>query len=117
MSAKRINHRIFDRKPFDADVILTDEHGRGVLRLATRNLSSNGVALATDIPFPRGMRLFLRIPLADGQAPLCVHGEVLRWIHAKEKTGPRLVGIGVRFVHLTASDILRLEQFLRGVCG
>lgn len=114
MTARRVNHRVFDRKPFDAEVVLTDERGRGVLCLATRNLSSNGVALATDIPLPRGMRLFLRVPLEDGQSPLCVHGEVLRWIHAKEKAGPRLVmGIGLRFVHLTADDILRLEFFLQ----
>lgn len=105
--------RIFNRRSYFGDIALLDERGRAWLTVPGDNISSNGVALKTAIPFPRGLRLFLKIALADGLPPFVVHGEVLRRIERRSGETRVLTGIGVRFVHLSAREVVRLERFVR----
>ena len=109
---KAVEKRIFNRRNFSGDVMLTDETGRAWLALPADNLSSNGMGIQTQIAFPRGMRLFLRLVLEKEAAPLALPAEVLRRIEKKTPSGTRQWGIGVRFLHLSVDEIMQIERFL-----
>lgn len=115
MTAKKTEKRIFSRSSFVREITLLDEKGGGVMRVKARDLGTSGLAFTSEIPFPRGMRLLIRVPLdsSGGTTVLTLHGEVTRWISRKTPgKAEQVSGIGVEWLHPSVREILALEAFV-----
>jgi len=73
----------------------------------TRNLSMGGAFLEGTLPHPAGTRVSLELQLPGDTAALDVDGEV---VEAPDGG----VGMGIRFVDLSATQRLRLTEILQG---
>lgn len=73
----------------------------------TRNLSMGGAFLEGTLPHPPGTRVSLELQLPGDTRPLELDGEVV-------PSPDGSLGMGVRFVGLTAVQRLRLTEILQG---
>lgn len=73
----------------------------------TRNVSMGGAFLEGTLPHPPGTRVSLELQLAGDTTALTVDGEV---VEAPDSG----VGMGIKFVGLSAVQRLRLTEILQG---
>jgi diguanylate cyclase (GGDEF)-like protein len=91
---------------------------RGELRSETRNLSSNGALLESQIPLNVGTELEIDIHLPRDRSNFFLKGRVVRLEEAPEGTGDRTrYHVGVAFIVDTDEDARRLETLASEIYG
>ncbi len=75
----------------------------------THDISKGGTRFASSHPLSEGSRLFLSIELPEAK-PLSLFGEVV-WQSSRVVEPPRF-DIGIRFVDLSSSNIMRIAHHL-----
>ena len=114
---KKIDQRISPRKPLKTRIIFEDEFGEEFLYFLSTNISLSGLFIESNIKFVPGTKMFLNFSLHENEAPIQVTGEITRMTDPKRTRGRpnknRKMGIGIRFLGLSTSDIKRIEHFVR----
>lgn len=114
---KKIEQRISPRKPLKTRVIFEDEFGEDFLYFLSTDISLSGLFIESNIKFVPSTKMFLKFSLHENEAPIQVTGEITRMTDPKRTRGrpkkDRRVGIGIRFLGLSASDMKRIERFVR----
>lgn len=90
------------------------EDGRGLLMCQTENISTRGLLVRTDRPFPVGTRLSFDFTPPGSRSAVQGEAEVVR------HTAPdveKVVGVGVRFVSFKADGAKVLADYLASVPG
>ena len=90
-------HRLFERKSTELQVILEDEMGEPLLRVPARDMSRGGVYLCTFIPMRIGSHALLRFILPDSENFIRLVGEVVR---VDRDSKEQSIGLGLRFVEV-----------------
>ncbi|MFH1131854.1 MAG: TIGR02266 family protein [Pseudomonadota bacterium] len=74
------------------------------------NISIGGIFLEHTVPHPKGTVVQLQFTLPGDSRPLKVKGEIVNVGEGAEE-----LGMGVKFLNLSAKDRQRLEAFLENV--
>ncbi len=93
---------------FDVEVRVDFGSDANFYRGFTENMSGGGLFVRTVHRLARGTEVALRIHLEDGEPEIDVACEVC-WIRDTDDDGG---GIGLRFVDLSESARVRIEEFL-----
>ena len=86
-----------------ARAVTANENRHLVLSTRYANLSASGLAFLTEIQYPLGTLLELKMILPPAQAIIVAYGRVIYQVPYVEKL-PRFFRIGVDFVHLQSHD-------------
>jgi type IV pilus assembly protein PilZ len=78
------------------------------------NIGKGGLFLRSDRPLPLNEEVSLVLHLPGTQKSIFAAGRVV-WNHDAENASHRVLGSGIRFVGMTASDRAALESYLGGL--
>lgn len=112
-----MNNRIAPRKALQTRVIFEDEFSEDFLYFTSKNISTSGVFIQTQLPLKAGMKVFLKFCLYLEDEPIHVAAEVMRVMNKKRGPGrrkPVIPGIGLKFLGLSHGDFKKIEAFIRG---
>lgn len=112
-----MNQRIAPRKALATRVVFEDELGADFLYFTSTDISASGLFIQNTLPFRLGTRVFLKFSLFEGDEPIHVAAEVMRFMQKKRGPGRRkdvLKGIGLKFLGLSDKDFARIRRFMAG---
>lgn len=110
-----MNNRISPRKILQTRVIFEDEFNEEFLYFTSTDISVSGIFIQSKLPFKSGTKVFLRFSLYEGDDPIRVTGEVMRFIDKKRGPGrrrPVTAGVGLKFLGLSDADFLRVKTYV-----
>ena len=98
-------------------VIFEDELSEGFLYFLSTDISVSGIFIVSAIAFQPGTKVLLKFSLYEGDEPVCVTGEIARYMGERRGRGrrpkkKRSIGIGIRFLGLKPEDLKRIEAFI-----
>lgn len=111
-----MNQRIAPRKPFQTRVVFEDEFNEEFLYFVSTNISATGIFIQTKLPFKPGTRVLLKFSLHEGEEPISVAAEIMRFHDRKRGPGrkkPVTTGVGLKFLGLSREDLQKVEDFIR----
>lgn len=112
-----MNNRIAPRKSFQTRVVFEDEFNAEFLYFISKDISTSGIFIQTKLGFKAGTKVFLKFSLYEGEKPIEVAGEVMRFHDKKRGPGrkkPVTTGVGLKFLGLSREDLRRIENFIQG---
>lgn len=113
MARKISEKRLSKRKPIKVQITVHDGEGFGDLYFETKDISTGGIFITSDLLLDVGEKLHLEFHLPDSNKPVQAEGTVVRVIRV-----PRLPdqdfkpGMGIKFTKISDEDKKRLENFL-----
>ncbi len=93
-------------------VSLTYRDRQSFITSYSTNISSGGLFIKTENPFPHGERFLLNLQLPDIPEPLKVDCEVV-WARAQGGDERKPLGMGVKFCEMSKNDKQVLHRYLR----
>lgn len=109
--------RIAPRKPLQTRVVFEDEFNEELLYFVSKDISTSGIFIQTKLSFKASTKVFLKFSLYEGEKPIEVVGEVMRFHDKKRGPGrkkPVTTGVGLKFLGLSREDFKRIENFIQG---
>jgi uncharacterized protein (TIGR02266 family) len=77
-------------------------------------MSSGGLFIKTEKPFPKGEKFLLNLQLPDIPEPLKINCEVV-WVRAQRDDGKKSLGMGVKFCEMSKNDNQMLQRYLKEI--
>jgi len=84
----------------------------GFVKAFTKNISSTGIFIKTNKPLPKGERISLKLSLPDVSKSLKIGGEVAWSRGETDDQEKHPLGMGVKFVDISAADRKKLKDEL-----
>ena len=78
------------------------------------NISSGGLFIKTENPFPNGEKFLLNLQLPDIPEPLKINCEVV-WVRAQRDDEKKPPGMGVKFGEMSKNDNQILQRYLKKI--
>ena len=78
------------------------------------NISSGGLFIKTEKPFPNGEKFLLNLQLPNIPEPLKINCEVV-WVRAKRDEERKPLGMGVKFCEMSKNDSQILKKYLKEI--
>jgi uncharacterized protein (TIGR02266 family) len=116
MVKKISEKRSSDRKPIKVQITVHDGEGFGDLYFETKDLSSGGVFIASDLLLDVGEKLHLEFQLPNTSSPIVVEGTVVRVIRVPRMPSKDFKpGMGIKFTKISEEHKKQLEEFLNSM--
>ena len=107
--------RIAPRKSLKTQVYFLNERGKEFLYFISENISTSGLLIQSPMPMQAGTKVFLKFCLFEGDEPIEVAAQAMRFHDKKRGPGRHRrvqTGIGLRFLGLEPQDFKRIESFI-----
>ena len=93
---------------------LTYRDRQSFVKSYSTNISSGGLFIKTENPFPNGEQFLLNLRLPDVSEPMKINCEVV-WIRTQGGDEKKPLGMGVKFCEMSRNDKQMVQRFLNEI--
>ena len=93
---------------------LTYRDRQSFINSYSTNISSGGLFIKTEKPFPNGEQFLLKLQLPDIPEPLKINCEVV-WARTQGDDERKPLGMGVKFCEMSKNDNQMLQRYLKEI--
>lgn len=110
-----MNQRISPRKTFQSRVVFTDEFGSDFLYFISKDISTSGLFILTDLHIKPKTKVMIKFSLYEDDKAIHTTAEVTRFVEERRGPGRKkniAKGIGLKFLGLNETDFIKIQNFV-----